>query len=90
MLTKEIYKTAVRKWGKKLQYLCLIEEMSELTKEIIKHMRGKNDLEKIAEEVADVEVMLGQIKDIFNIEESVLAFKKKKLKRVERMLNEED
>ena len=42
-----------------------IEEMSELTKELIKHRRGQRNILAIAEEIADVEIMLEQLKIIF-------------------------
>ena len=42
-----------------------IEEMSELTKELIKHRRGQRNIHAIAEEIADVEIMLEQLKMIF-------------------------
>jgi len=40
------------------QYIMLFEEMAELTKEISKHMRGKQNQTEIAEEIADVQIML--------------------------------
>lgn len=40
----------------------LLEEMAELQKEICKAWRGKDNEVEIAEEVADVEIMLEQIK----------------------------
>ena len=46
-------------------YLSLIhiffEEMSELQKELCKHDRGKDNREAIAEEIADVQIMLEQM-----------------------------
>lgn len=39
METKELYKMAMEKWGVDLQLIILIEEMSELTKEITKFLR---------------------------------------------------
>lgn len=46
-----------------------IEEMSELTKEICKSKRGKDNKEEIIEEMADVYIMLEQLKIIFSIEQ---------------------
>ena len=58
----EILMKAIEKYGDKAQILQSIEEMSELTKEICKHFRGNDNLDRIAEEMADVEVMLDQFK----------------------------
>ncbi len=46
-----------------------VEEMAELTKEIIKFKRGKGDPIAIAEEIADVLIMIEQVKRICNVRE---------------------
>lgn len=46
-----------------------IEEMSELTKALCKHNRGKTDMENIKEEIADVHIMIMQMLMLFNIDE---------------------
>ena len=67
-----------------------IEEMCELTKELIKYKRthqqdnipGKYDFSNIIEEYADVEIMLEQLKYLFNLsEESIKQSKSEKLRR---------
>lgn len=51
-----MYERALRVWGKQPQMLQAIEEMSELTKEILKNVaRGKDNLNELIEEAADVE-----------------------------------
>ena len=45
----------------------VVEEMSELTKEICKKKRGKDNRVEIIEEIADVYIMLEQLKIICNI-----------------------
>lgn len=57
----------LRHYGEGAQLLVAIEEMSELIKEIVKHSRGKGDKEHIAEELADVYVVLEYIKKIFGV-----------------------
>lgn len=49
-----------------------IEEMSELTKEICKYKRGFDNRENIIEEMADVFIMLRQLKLIFNVTDKEL------------------
>lgn len=58
----------VDKFQEKQINIC-IEEMSELTKALCKHNRGKTDIENIKEEIADVHIMLMQMLMLFNIDE---------------------
>lgn len=48
-------------WGAEAQTLMVFEEMSELQKELCKHARGRDNREEIAEEIADVRIMLQQM-----------------------------
>lgn len=87
MEKKELYEKAFKKWGD-LQIVVAIEEMSELQKELCKALRGNYNLPEINEEVADVEIMLEQIKQIFRLGIAVEVTKENKLKRLEERLNE--
>ena len=58
---------AVDAYGKEHQLIICMEEMAELTKELSKNLRGHSNLQEIAEEVADVEIMLGQVKLLFDL-----------------------
>lgn len=73
---------AIHKYGNEAQTKMLLEEMAELQKEICKFWRGKDNLEDIADEVADVEIMLAQTKMIFGIEEAVTRHRTAKLQRL--------
>lgn len=84
----EILKNAIATWGTDLQLNVAIEELSELIKEICKNKRGAYNVDHIAEEVADVEIMLEQIKMIFNNRESVERHKYEKLIRLEQRVND--
>ena len=71
--------------------LMVVEEMSELTKEILKNVnRGKDNVAAIVEETADVEIMLEQLKENYGIADQVDVYKAEKLKLIERRLNELD
>lgn len=83
---KNIYRQAIEKWGAEGQITMVFEEMAELQKELCKSLRGKENRIEIAEEMADVEIMLAQMKLLFNIEEGVKRHKKLKLKRLEERL----
>ena len=84
-----IYKRALKVWGKDAQMLQVIEEMSELTKEILKNInRKKDNIAEIIEETADVEIMLQQLKYCYDIAEDVEEYKKEKLQKIEKRLDE--
>ncbi len=89
MTEKDLYERALRVWGKQPQMLQAIEEMSELIKEILKNVaRGKDNLNELVEETADVEIMLGQLKRCYGIEQQVADYKNGKLKVIEQRLDE--
>lgn len=60
-------KTAVETYGKEAQTDMMIEEMSELTKALLKHRRNPTakTLDNIKEEMADVQIMLDQMRLIY-------------------------
>ena len=78
-----VYEKALNKWGKDLQLIMGIEEMAELTKALIKDIRGKPNYDNILEEIADVEIMLTQLKCIYG---DITDIKRKKLTRLAKML----
>ena len=90
MTDYEICKRAVGHYGKNHQVLKMIEEMSELTKALLKHLDDEleQDYTKqilqdaVDEEMADVEIMLDQMKIIFDNRIRVGNQKVKKLDRL--------
>ena len=68
---KKVYQAALNKWGVDIQTMMAVEEMSELTKEICKIKRGKIDLEALADEIADVTIMLEQLREIYGLNDAV-------------------
>ena len=87
MNEKEIYRQALEKWGEK-QIAMVFEEMAEMQKELCKNLRGRENRAEIAEEIADVEIMLAQMKLYYGIEEGVKRHKILKLQRLEKRLKE--
>lgn len=83
---KELYRLALNTWGIYAQIDVAIEEMSELIKELVKYKRGKGVYEHMAEEIADVSIMLEQIVLAFNFDEQVYEQKKFKLNRLKKLL----
>lgn len=84
----EIYRAALETFGARAQVLMAIEEMSELTKELCKNDRGRENATHIAEEIADVEIMLGQMKILFDCMGTVDKFRWYKLSRLARRIEE--
>lgn len=79
---------AIKTFGKESQCRMAIEEMSELTKEICKNLRGADNKVKIAEEMADVLIMLAQLEIIFDCTEKKEDWVKFKIERLALMLKE--
>lgn len=83
---RAIYTSALSKWGTAAQTLMVYEEMAELQKELCKHARGRHNTSAIAEEIADVLIMLDQMMVLHNCEETVADMKCAKLERLVRQL----
>lgn len=82
---------AIEKYGDKQQKIVAIEEMSELTKEITKDLRGDANINNIVEEMADVHIMLMQLQKMYNINLQTLFEKIEfKLERLKKRLNGEE
>lgn len=95
MKTEEILMEAINKCGKEHQIDICIEEMSELTKALIKDRRHgrreKQDWLYIIEELADVKIMIKQMEIIFRCGDKVdeqIDFKVNRLK--ERLESDEN
>ena len=89
-----LYEAAVVKFGERSQILMAVEEMSELTKALLKYVRhedfnqGDYDsiIESVSEERADVEIMLNQLNVIF---EDNSEAKLEKLKHLESIISDD-
>ena len=83
----EILENAIRTWGKQAQLLMVLEEMSELQKEILKNInRGKDNIPELIDETTDMEIMLTQLKMIYGINEAVKKHRADKLDKIEERL----
>lgn len=86
MSGSEIYEQAIKTFGPKQQIIKAIEELSELVTALARYSLGEGDLDNIAEEIADVEVMCEQLIMIFKNRRQVLKIKDQKTERLRRML----
>lgn len=84
---KRVYGKALCAYGMEKQLTVAIEEMSELTKEICKLFRGQQNTEAIAEEAADVTIMMEQIRYILNINNEVCTMMDMKIERLAERLD---
>lgn len=88
---QEILEDAVRTWGVRAQEDMLLEKMSELTKAVLKLRREKREqmvpyaISAIRDEMADVQIMLDQMKIMYG---EVDNFERDKLKRLLERLEE--
>lgn len=88
MKTGDLYAAAVKKYGKLSQLIMCMEEMAELTKEISKSIRGVDNSSAISEEIADVEIMLEQLRVIYHNRSEIDTIKADKLRRLAYRLEE--
>ena len=76
----------VQKYGDKQIIIC-IEEMSELTKELCKNLRGHYNLNNIYEEMADVYITLAQMQLLLQMDSDALEYMiNKKIERTKERL----
>lgn len=84
----EICRDALQEFGIWHQLLKCVEECSELAKECCKRMQGTENNARLAEEIADVEITILQVKAAFHLDEEVSYWRGLKLERL-RQLTEE-
>jgi hypothetical protein len=84
---KGVYERAISTYGPKMQKVVAIEEMSELQKELCKSLRGQSNRDAIVEEIADVEIMLEQLKLMYDCIQDVGKVKAQKIARLAKRLN---
>ena len=80
MTEPQIFEAAIKTFGERNQEEMAVEECAELIQAINHKHRGREH--NIAEEIADVEIMLEQLKIINNCAEEVAAIHKTKVERL--------
>jgi NTP pyrophosphatase (non-canonical NTP hydrolase) len=79
--TESILKSAIETFGREAQKRQAQEELSELITAISHEIRGRKN-ENVAEEIADVLIMLQQLVIIYDNAEQVAKFQNEKLHRL--------
>lgn len=89
---RSVYFDALQTWGAEAQTRMLFEEIGELLQAVCKAGRTENWQQRIevwhniAEEIADVKIMLGQMEILFDVEDAVEVCKQEKIDRLRRRL----
>lgn len=87
--TKKLLTEVIEFYGADMQLNICIEEMSELIKELCKAKRGNPDMNHIAEEMADVKIIMEQLSLIYNNAEDVSKWYQKKIDRLDKRLEKD-
>ncbi len=92
MEEKLLFQLTVDHFGFETQLFKAVEELAELQQAIIKYnladiktVKEKNLLHNLLEELVDVEIMIGQIKEIFNSPDELLLYENYKLDKQQRL-----
>ena len=88
MLSEYIYRRALKTYGAEAQTRMVFEEMAELQKELCKNARGADNVDAIAEEIADVQIMLEQMIVLHDCREEVGGHRGVKMVRLMERLEE--
>lgn len=84
-MERKTFCAALSRYGAQAQITMVFEEMAELQDVLCKFLRGRVDgdtLANIAEEMADVEIMLDQMKILFQRDSAVREQRQYKVKRL--------
>ena len=81
---EKTYIKLIGKFGCDHQIIVGIEELAELQKELTKQLRGNGNINHIISEIADVEIMIEQLKIIFNCKKEVENTKNYKIYRTQK------
>ena len=86
----EFYEDIIRKtiecYGTEKQSVVCMEECCELVQAISKELRGKSDKGHLAEEMADVQIMLWQLCCMFNVGGQMTDWITKKVERLNKRI----
>lgn len=81
---RETLCAALSKWGADAQTVMVFEEMAELQKALCKHERGVDNRDDIAEEIADVRIMLDQMELLHDCGGLCVRYREEKMDRLRR------
>lgn len=79
---RELYRAALDTFGDEAQIKMLFEEIGELMTAICQYSRGRDKRAHVAEEIADVRIMIDQMAVLFDCENEVERQRSYKLRRL--------
>lgn len=85
--TYDPYKAAIAVWGEEFQIRLCQEELAEAIAVLNQYLRGRCDMSRVAEELADSEIVLQEMRRIFD-PITINAHKKVKLARLRDRIEE--
>lgn len=83
---KKVYTDALIAYGDRAQMIVAVEELAECQQAVCKILRGGEDFNHLAEEVADATIMLEQLRQMFGINDRVCAYMDAKVRRLDQRL----
>ena len=86
---RSVFEHALEHYGPDAQITMVMEEMSELQKELCKYRRGRANYDHIAEEIADVSIMLDQMRLLFQCGGAVQGWRLEKVRRLAQRIAED-
>ena len=86
----EIYQQAIDHWPLKHQIDKMVEEMSELTTELMRLQDGRTAPDKIITEIADVQILSEQLALAFGSEKVEVEKRRKLVRLLQTIQNEKD
>lgn len=88
METHEIYRAALDTFGAEAQTKKLFEEIGEFMEAFCKCESGRDKVSHLAEEIADVHIMLDQMAVMFDCSAEMERMKRYKLRRLEQRIED--
>ena len=86
---ERVIEEALNKYGRVPQLLIAVEELGEVQKEILKFIRGNDNLNDLEQELADLEIVLEYVYRICKPDKSnIERWKKFKIDKLEKNLKE--
>lgn len=85
-MESDVFEDAIDKWGVESQIVMAQEECAELITELARDYRGRSDDDALAEEIADVQIMMEQLELVVG-RERVREAREGKLERLRERLD---
>jgi len=84
----QILNRALDTWGADAQTLMFFEESAEATEAILHHKRGKTDVDHVIEELADLQIMLHQMRLLYDHDSKFCELYNQKMERLRERLGD--